>query len=462
MKVLKYIPAIIVMLSVGLTANGQNGGVTPAFHWRCSSGDVLINHNSALRTTGGAIVFDSLPYARNYTVIVVYKPVADTESLVWQLSFGDSASRGLTTERILSDSIAIRYAEHTDGSPAINTLRQTAPEASWSGIPSNGTSDSMQAYVRLTIGDGLDVAEVLYYTERLGNTALRKVQSCLAVRYGITLGPVDYLDGTGRHVWNHTDNGVYRHRITGVGIDTVTGLHQLHSRSEMDGAVLTVSTDSIGEGGYLIVGDDDNPLTYNPEQGSGMPARKWRVQGTGTAGSQFSLVFNTGDMPVTGDSLVLMVYGVDSLLKAMYSPAMSGADSVVFRDVSFSVYPEGTPDSVTGARDEDVVFLTLGHSSLLRQRSLTHGGSDVDCTDPGSRFTARVYPNPTNGRYTLEVDGAGQVNVTIHNTLGRVVAAHSGHGCSRHRFEGSLPSGNAYYVTVVTENGSQTMKLTVK
>ena len=29
-------------------------------------------------------------------------------------------------------------------------------------------------------------------------------------------------------------------------------------------------------------------------------------------------------------------------------------------------------------------------------------------------------------------------------------------------FEGSLPSGNSYYATITTENGSQTMKLIVK
>lgn len=73
-----------------------------------------------------------------------------------------------------------------------------------------------------------------------------------------------------------------------------------------------------------------------------------------------------------------------------------------------------------------------------------------------------LYPNPTNDRFTLDVAGANQVQVTIYNQQGKVMATYSDSERETYRFEGSLPSGNAYYVTVATESGSQTMKLVVK
>ena len=281
----------------------------PIFHWQCETGNSTFNHNPALQITDTVLVFDSLPYTKDYTMIVVYKPMAEGEVSLWQLSYGDSATRRLTSERILSDSMSIRYATQTDGIPAINTLRQSWPGSLTSEHPNNGTPDSTAPYVRLSIGGAgaLKVSEVLYYAGRLGNATLRKVQSTLAVRYGITLGPVDYLDGAGRHVWDYADSGMYHHRVTGVGIDTLTGLYQMRSRSEMTGAILTIATDSLERGSFLMVGDNDAPLAFEQEGEVEVLERSWKIQASRTTGRYFSLIFDTRTWATPGDSLVLLV-----------------------------------------------------------------------------------------------------------------------------------------------------------
>lgn len=438
---MKYIPALLLILSVGLTANGQNSGVSHAFHWRCGlSGNTTFNFNPAIQTGDTAVVFDSLPYAKDYTLIMVCKPLADGETALWHLSFGDNASRGLTTERILSDSVDIRYAWHTAIRPAISTLRQTAP-------------DSTDPYVRLAVGGvgGFKVAEVLYYPVRIGNTALRKVQSCLALRYGVTLGPVDYIDGGGRCIWEYSCGGAYHHRVTGVGRDTSTGLCQFRSRSEMDGAVLTIAVDSIGDGEFLVVGDDDGPMVFAVDGSAEVLGRSWKARTTSTERRLFSLVFDTRDFAMPGDSLALLVD------RDIYLPSGVSGDSVLFEGVEFHA---------------DSCLFTLGRGGFFWQTALAGGGKgsgrltndvggDVG-TDVCGPFTARVYPNPSGGHYTIEVGGASQVRVTVYNVHGVVMASFSASGGERHLFEGDLPSGNAYYATVVTENGSQTLKLSVK
>ena len=436
---------LAAILMAPVVAMGQTGSdmlPEPAFNWRCSSGNAVLNHNPAMRVTNGAMVFDSIPFAKDYTVIIVYKPVSDGEAGLWRLTSGDSVMRGLTTERILTDSVSIRYASQTDGNPAINTLRQSWPSSMTSVPPFNGLPDSTTPLVRLAVGgDGvLDVAEVIYYGERLGNAVLRRIQSQLAIRYGVTLGPVTYLDGAGGHIWEYADSGLYHHRVTGVGRDTLTGLRQLRSRSEMEGSVLAIATDSLGDGSFLMVGDNDAPLVFGQDGDRERLQRSWRVQSTMTEGRLFTLVFDTRDMATPGDSLALLVDD------DVYLPDLFGGDSVVFTGVEFPT---------------DSSLFTLGRGGGFwqpsRDRARVGEGRDAP-----SRMAAWVYPNPTDGRYAIEVEGAVQVTVTVYSEQGVVVATHRGAGHRRHRFEGELPSGNVYYAVVSTENGSQTMKLVVR
>lgn len=419
-------------------AVGQTGAMpAPTFHWRCAGGETLLNHNAAVRLSDSTMVFDSLPYAKDYTMIVVYRPDTNGETSLWQLTFGDGAMRGLTTERIVLDSASIRYSESTDASPAINTLRQSSP-------------DSTAPYAGLTVGgEGtLKVAEVLYYAERLGNASLRKIQSCLAVRYGITLGPVSYLDGAGRRVWDYTDSGLYHHRVTGVGNDPATGLHQLRSRSEIDGAVLTLQADSLEEGAYLIAGDNDAPLVFEQDGDLEVLGRSWKTQSTMKGRHSFSLMFDTRNIAMPGDSLVLLVDG------HIHLPESLGGDSVVFDHVEFPT---------------DSSLFTLGRGGVFWQLAQNSGakgteGHHTDNQSEGlrSHFTTSIYPNPTSGHYTLEVEGAERVQVTIYNVHGTVMASFQGENSEQYRFEGELPTGSVYYATIATENGNQTMKLIVK
>ena len=73
-----------------------------------------------------------------------------------------------------------------------------------------------------------------------------------------------------------------------------------------------------------------------------------------------------------------------------------------------------------------------------------------------------VYPNPTPGHFFIEVSGARRVTVTVYSLQGKVMATYNGSDRDSYLFEGSLPAGNSYYAAIVTETGSQTLKLVVK
>lgn len=452
MKYIKHYGILLSLLTVTHLVSSQNivssatmMSVSPTWQWRCDSGEVLYNFNHAKILDGShAITFDSIPYARDYTMVVAYKPLAGAETSIWKLNYVDSSLRGLTTEHIVSGSTKIRYADATGETPIINTLRQSAP-------------DSISPHVSLALGGdtlsgSLKIAEILYFDQRLSNSKLRKVQSALAIRYGVTLGPVDYLDGDGRKIWKYADSGRYHHRVTGIGRDSTYNLYQPISRSEMEGSMLTISTDSIDEHAFLIIGDNDAPLTFVEDSGgTEILSRQWHTMATDMDNKSFSLIFDTRNIPMPTDSLVLLMDGY------IIPPTAVLSNEVRFDNIWLP---------------SDTCTFTLARGSILWQiaQSTAHGSKgrngganhEDNLTFNMANSTFNVFPNPTTGHYTIEVTGAKQVQVTIYDVHGAVIETYTDNGKGNYVFNGNLPSGNSYYATITTENCSQTMKLVVK
>ena len=425
--------AILLLLAIASPAFCQSGEKTsnssplPTWQWRCTEGEALFNFNPATPVDGKhSLLFDDLPYASEYTMIVVYKPLASSEAMVWRLDYENEASRGLSTEHILSGNTAIRYTDMTSDIPVINTLRQSAP-------------DSTAPYVRLTLGGdslggALKVAEVLYFNQHLDNHLLRRIQSALALRYGVTLGPVDYLDANGRPVWNY-DGGLYHHRVVGVGSDNAYRVHQLLSHSEMPEALLTVTTDDLPEGACFFCGDNDAPLAFVASDDFEVLGRQWKINTIGCDNNLIHLTFDTRSFAQPRDSLVLLVDGL-----ACFPESLSP------NEVTYSL-----KQPTTGS------LFTLAKGASLWQRNSLNPQPKVD-----PQFSTQIYPNPSTGNYSLEVSGASWVKVSIYNAQGVLMDSFADSEKGQYRFNGTLPRGNSYYATVTTGSGTQTLKLIVK
>jgi hypothetical protein len=92
------------------------------------------------------------------------------------------------------------------------------------------------------------IAEVITYTSRktdANSTQERnRIQSYLAIKYGITLGvngtSQDYVNSNGTKIWNQAVNTGYNYNITGIGRDDASDLNQKQSKS------VNNATDGIG------------------------------------------------------------------------------------------------------------------------------------------------------------------------------------------------------------------------
>lgn len=155
------------------------------------------------------------------------------------------------------------------------------------------------------------IPEVAEYSKALTATELQKVNSYLALKYGITMDQTtiqDYLASDGNKSW--TKDATYKYNIAGIGRDDLTALSQKQSRSVNKGATANIETDSqmlvalnaveasntantsafSSDMQYLVWGDDNGSLNTRVATGNVMAngltytkrfSRVWKVQNKG-------------------------------------------------------------------------------------------------------------------------------------------------------------------------------------
>ncbi len=417
----------------------------PTYRWVASDSPQRFNFHPAVLLRGDSLVVDSLPYATAYTVLTAYRlPDSAADYPVWRLCYDsgavshNAAVRGLTTQRLLLGTASLRYDDgHAEG-PIVNTLQQAAP-----AVP----GDSL---VRLVLGGahaaapgrGIQLAELFYFTGKPAHADLRRAQSYMAMKYGVTLGPVDYLDGAGRRVWSHRSHAAYHHRITALGSDSSYGLHQLRSRSQGAGSLLTLAVDSLSQGQYLVAGDDAGPLVMRDELDHWLLPRRWCLQRSNPAGAPFaplSLTLDTTLVEGPCDSLILLVAGTP------YYPYRSDGEGLHYR----GILVEGDSAQLTFLRSG-----TLWHiaKSLPAAVAAPEGAGDA--------LQITLYPNPTEGPYQVEVRGAAAATVLLYDAHGtllstrRLAAVDGLLHCT-----GTLPGAGIYFLVVVANGHRHSYKL---
>lgn len=100
MRKILLITTVLAITSIASFGQTSNTGLKPApepeFWWRSIGGDSTLNFNNAsIVGKGDTIVFDSLPYAKDYTMVVVYQSLDGKESSVWRMEYADTVSQGV-------------------------------------------------------------------------------------------------------------------------------------------------------------------------------------------------------------------------------------------------------------------------------------------------------------------------------------------------------------------------------
>jgi len=116
------------------------------------------------------------------------------------------------------------------------------------------------------------ISEVIVFTDLLSNVDKQKINSYLAIKYGLTINE-NYISSTGSIKKDISDG--YANDIAGIGRDDCAGLYQKQSRSIEPDAIFTIGKGSIvatnqlnsntipTDESYLIWGNNDAPANTN-------------------------------------------------------------------------------------------------------------------------------------------------------------------------------------------------------
>ncbi|KAI9459569.1 hypothetical protein F5148DRAFT_1287096 [Russula earlei] len=276
------------------------------------------------------------------------------------------------------------------------------------------------------------IAEVITYSVTLADADINKVESYLAIKYGITLSQSatynnNYTSSNGTIVWNGAANNAYAINITGIGRDDVSGLLQKQSRSvNTNGLVSVYNSNNAGvfpdmnagntttfsaDQSFLLFGDNGASTTFSSCAFNGkMPrmSRIWKAQKTGTIDT-VTLAVNTADVSAQVKNILVSPDPSFPAGTTTVYPLQSGS-SRLYKAIALH-----NNDYFTFATDS----LQVSFSNVQPTCNNTNGGSITATVTGGA--TPQLYSwnsSPTQSGLTASNLAAGYYTFTVTNSGG--------------------------------------------
>ncbi len=240
--------------------------------------------------------FDISKTSRLTVIVVFHSEDTLTEHGVWSVVRGGKQITGLTDKCLLRQKSEYQYPVKKRDIPLINTSMQA-----FSKIRGKANSNYFVLGEATLPDSSLSsfagaIAECLVFDRFLSKKEALKIESYLAIKYGVTLIESDYLSSTDVVLWNYEENKEYSSGIAGIGKDSIFGLDQKQGCSSEEVDLLTISVGNLSslnednsfvlpEANYLVWGHNGNDLTYNNlscEEAYPLLERKWLIQTTYT------------------------------------------------------------------------------------------------------------------------------------------------------------------------------------
>ncbi len=243
------------------------------------------------------------------------------------------------------------------------------------------------------------IAELILYQRKINTTEKQKVESYLAIKYGITLHTsLDYLDSSGNTIYASTSTHVnYTNNIAGIGRDDTSSLNQTRSKSIHSGNIVDISNATgIGDREFLVWGHDNGPLTTtstNTPAGKDMLQRTWRLDQTGDVGT-IDLIMNISSMNLssTNKSHLFLIKNTNINFTSVSGIVANYSDSstVTFQDVDFN----GDDFFTLAVLDTDSPTISYASPTQPNGTSLVRDYIEVNVSvtdDHFSNLTYRLY-----------------------------------------------------------------------
>ena len=191
--------------------------------------------------------------------------------------------------------------------------------ATESAVGAGFVSDALSGYFQG------DVAEILVYTTEKTGTDRQKIESYLALKYGLTLdqsataGGTNYINSSSGTIWSVDFSDAYENDIAGLGQDDTSSLFQADSKSENSDSILRMSEQTDQEDlEFLTWSNNDGAATWTS---TGAPtdykilSRQWQAQESGDIGTvdvEFDVANSNFNVPsLQGGTSYYLIYDSD-------------------------------------------------------------------------------------------------------------------------------------------------------
>jgi len=377
---------------------------------------------SFANNTASFVIPQSNVLSKGITVFVVMQ--ADTpnhERSIYNIRAVDSSFVRVTTRHLVDHRTTIPIADSAITGAIINVISKQF-----------GKNRLGRPEVRITLGsDSLSrfegkIAEFLLFDERMRAADRARVESYLALKYGVTLPTSNYISGKDSILWNFKINQNFQHGIAAIGADSTFQLNQKQSAAQGGSDMLVISAGKLAESNQNnnSILTDGNFLVWGHSQ-DGIELYR------DTVGID-SLIFElrrTWKMIVTGDSVRTMVTQVvldgnefvsltDPYLKIWSGDATDrNQHRLVFPD-SIDTHHRYYFSNIKWDEDgEGYDYFTFGFQTDFNQPVLENGMSSItgntlnsqartsssETTTTNGKLITKVFPNPSSGEYTVQI-----------------------------------------------------------
>lgn len=430
-------------------------------------GQELINYNPAnlFDAQTADLKFEFESNGNKYVTFIVYHGQSKANEYGLIGLTHDSILYHLSTQRFGKISTEAVYADTTSLEPQLNVLSFKFGKNSVDSLNAIfGGKDSTKLNGK--------IAEILVFNKQLKAREREKIQTYLAIRYGITLTSSKYVIANDSVLWDTKRDSMFNHEVAAIGKDTLLQINQKQSAGKGGLSIVSIAanshmatnefnTEDINQGDFIIWGNNNVPLNQtryeevNIDSGYLVSNQLWQIKVHGTnqiRNTSTQLILNAIAWHAYSDFFIQINRTPNDSLENWIT---IHADSV---DANFLVYF----NNVKWDLDSSGVDLFRFGFTGMPNNFLEDENSANNQTDAKERgLNMEVFPNPSNGQFSVNITSKeayeGVIRITdFHGKLITSIEVNNGSGQTQQNFE--LAQGN-FLVSLITADKVITKKL---
>ena len=302
------------------------------------------------------------------------------------------------------------------------------------------------------------ICEIITYSSRKEDVLERKkIESYLAVKYGITLGvngtSQNYLDSNGSVIWDVSSNAGFNYNIAGIGQDIQSELNQKQSKSVNNGSLIAIGLGEVAatnnlnsnsfktDRDFLVWGDDNGNFNTSSEASRSINlsgsttvftpvSRKWKIIESQNDVPEvvISLATSslTSNIPLASNEEYMLVVSEDASFGAsniidVVPLTVNGANSEVWYDfdnTKFFTIAKATRIEAKRRLDFNSGEFIIGDKNLELNSSFTVSAWVLNKGAGGSFISKGTgYNFKVNASKNIEIDWNGTTKLTSNNAI---------------------------------------------